>query len=185
MSKYDIADYVVSHVQDPVSRIDGVGNINVFGTQYAMRIWLDPNKLNSFALTPVDVTNALQNQNVQISGGQLGGTPAPASQRLTASITEATLLRTPAEFGSILLKVNPDGSQVRLRDVARIELGAENFNVDNKYNGQPAAGIGVQLAAGANALATAEAVRARHRPSCRSTSRPACASCIRTTRRRS
>lgn len=161
MSKYDIADYVVSHVQDPVSRIDGVGNINVFGTQYAMRIWLDPNKLNAFALTPVDVTTALQNQNVQISGGQLGGTPAPASQRLTASITEATLLRTPAEFGSILLKVNPDGSQVRLSDVARIELGAENFNVDNKYNGQSAAGIAVQLAAGSNALATAEAVRAR------------------------
>jgi multidrug efflux pump len=161
MSKYDIADYVVSHVQDPVSRINGVGNINVFGTQYAMRIWLDPNKLNAFALTPVDVTNALQNQNVQISGGQLGGIPAPASQRLTASISEATLLRTPAEFGSILLKVNPDGSQVRLSDVARIELAAENFNVDNKYNGQSAAGIAVQLAAGSNALATAEAVRAR------------------------
>jgi multidrug efflux pump len=161
MTKYDIADYVVSHVQDPVSRINGVGNINVFGTQYAMRIWLDPNKLNGYSLTPVDVTNALQNQNVQISGGQLGGTPAPASQRLTASITEATLLRTPAEFGRILLKVNPDGSQVRLSDVARIELGAENFNVDNKYNGQAAAGIAVQLAAGANALATAEAVRAR------------------------
>ncbi|HKS54941.1 MAG TPA: efflux RND transporter permease subunit [Steroidobacteraceae bacterium] len=161
MSKYDIADYVVSHVQDPVSRIDGVGNINVFGTQYAMRIWLDPNKLNAFALTPVDVTNALQSQNVQISGGQLGGTPAPSSQRLTASISEATLLRTPAEFGRILLKVNPDGSQVRLSDVARIELGAENFNVDNKYNGQSSAGIAVQLAAGSNALATAEAVRAR------------------------
>jgi multidrug efflux pump len=161
MSKYDIADYVVSHVQDPVSRIDGVGNINVFGTQYAMRIWLDPNKLNAFALTPVDVTNALQSQNVQISGGQLGGTPAPSSQRLTASISESTLLRTPAEFGQVLLKVNPDGSQVRLSDVARIELGAENFNIDDKYNGQAAAGIAVQLAAGSNALATAEAVRAR------------------------
>jgi len=161
LSKYDIADYVVSHVQDPVSRIDGVGNINVFGTQYAMRIWLDPTRLNAYSLTPLDVTNALQNQNVQISGGQLGGTPAPAAQRLTASITEATLLRTPAEFGRILLKVSPDGSQVRLSDVARIELGAENFNVDNKYNGQSAAGIAVQLAAGSNALATAEAVRAR------------------------
>jgi multidrug efflux pump len=161
MSKYDIADYVVSHVQDPVSRIDGVGNINVFGTQYAMRIWLDPNKLNAFALTPVDVTNALQSQNVQISGGQLGGTPAPSSQRLTDSISESTLLRTPAEFGQVLLKVNPDGSQVRLSDVARIELGAENFNIDDKYNGQAAAGIAVQLAAGSNALATAEAVRAR------------------------
>jgi hydrophobe/amphiphile efflux-1 (HAE1) family protein len=161
MTKYDIADYVVSHVQDPVSRISGVGNMNVFGTQYAMRIWLDANKLDAFSLTPVDVANALQSQNVQISGGQLGGAPAPVSQRLTASITEATLLRTPEDFGGILLKVNPDGSQVRVRDVARVELGAENFNVDNKYNGQPAGGIGVQLAAGANALATAEAVRAR------------------------
>jgi len=161
MTKYDIADYVVSHVQDPVSRVDGVGDVSVFGSQYAMRIWLDPNKLNAFALTPLDVTNALQNQNVQISGGELGGAPAPASQRLTASITEATLLRTPEEFGRILLKVNPDGSQVRLSDVARIELGAENFSVDDKYNGQSATGIAVQLAAGANALATAQAVRAR------------------------
>jgi hydrophobe/amphiphile efflux-1 (HAE1) family protein len=161
MTKFDIADYVVSHVQDPVSRLDGVGNINVFGTQYAMRIWLDMNKLNAVALTPVDVTNALQNQNVQISGGQLGGTPAPTTQRLTAAITEATLLRTPEEFGNVLLKVNPDGSQVRLRNVARIGLGPENFNVDNKYNGQAAAGIGFQLATGANALATADAIRAR------------------------
>ena len=161
MTKFDIADYVVSHVQDPVSRLNGVGNISVFGTQYAMRIWLDPNKLNSFALTPVDVTTALLNQNVQVSGGQLGGTPAPATQRLTAAITEATLLRTPEEFGAILLKVNPDGSQVRLRDVARIGLGAENFVVDNKYNGQPAAGIGFQLATGANALTTADSIRAR------------------------
>ena len=161
MTKFDIADYVVSHVQDPVSRVSGVGNVNVLGTQYAMRIWLDANKLNSFALTPVDITTAVQSQNVQISGGQLGGTPAPAGQRLTASITESTLLRTPEEFGRILLKVNPDGSQVLLRDVARIELGPENFNVDSKYNGQAAAGLGIQLATGANELATADAVRAR------------------------
>ena len=161
MTKFDIADYVVSHIQDPVSRLNGVGNINVFGTQYAMRIWLDPNKLESFSLTPVDVTTALQSQNVQISGGQLGGTPAPASQRLMATITEATYLRTPEEFGNVLLKVNPDGSQVRLHDVARVALGAENFNVDNKYNGQPAAAIGFQLATGANALATADSIRAR------------------------
>jgi hydrophobe/amphiphile efflux-1 (HAE1) family protein len=126
-----------------------------------MRIWLDPNKLNSFALTPLDVTAALESQNVQISGGQLGGTPAPAEQRLNAAITEATLLRTPAEFGNILLKVNPDGSQVRLRDVARIELGAENFDIDRKYNGQPAAAMGIQLATNANALATADGIRAR------------------------
>jgi len=161
MSKFDIANYVVSNIQDPVSRVNGVGNMTVFGSQYAMRIWLDPNKLNSFALTPLDVTAALQAQNVQISGGQLGGTPAVRNQQLTAAITEATLLRTPEEFNNILLKVLPDGSQVRLRDVARVALGAESFNVDTQYNGQPASGIGIQLAPGANALDTADAIRAR------------------------
>jgi hydrophobe/amphiphile efflux-1 (HAE1) family protein len=161
MSKFDIANYAVSNIQDPISRINGVGNLNVFGTQYAMRIWLDPSKLNSYALAPLDVTTALQSQNVQISGGQLGGTPAVSNQQLSATITEATLLRTPAQFGNILLKVLPDGSQVRLRDVARINLGAESFNVDTRYDNQPASGIGIQLATGANALATADAVRAR------------------------
>jgi multidrug efflux pump len=161
MSKFDIANYVVSHVQDPLSRIDGVGTFNVFGSQYAMRIWLDPNKLSSFGLAPLDVTAALQGQNVQISGGQLGGTPAVANQQLTATITEATLLRTPDQFGAVLLKALPDGSQVRLRDVARVALGAESFAVDTQYNGQPASGIGIQLATGANALATAKAVRAQ------------------------
>ena len=161
MSKFDIANYVVSNIQDPISRIDGVGNFNIFGTQYAMRIWLDPNKMNSFALTPLDVTTAIQGQNVQISGGQLGGAPAVENQQLNATITEATLLRTPDEFGRIVLKALPDGSQVRLRDVARIALGAENFNVDSQYNGLPASGIGIQLATGANALTTADAVRAR------------------------
>ncbi len=161
MTRYDIADYVVSHVQDPVSRLPGVGNITVFGTQYAMRIWLDANKLNSFSLMPVDVTNALQAQNVQISGGALGGTPAPTSQRLTAAITESTLLSTPAQFGDVLLKVNPDGSQVRIRDVARVELGAENYNIDTHYNGQPAAAIGFQLSTGSNALETSDAIRNR------------------------
>src|ERR1700674_3523315 len=161
MNKFDIANYVVSNIQDPLSRVNGVGNFNVFGSQYAMRIWLDPNKLNSFALTPLDVTAALQAQNVQISGGQLGGTPAVQNQQLNAAITESTLLRTPEQFDNILLKVLPDGSQVRLRDVARVNLGAESFNVDTKYNGQPASGIGIQLATGANALNTANAIRAR------------------------
>jgi multidrug efflux pump len=161
MSRYDIANYIASNLQDPLSRINGVGNVNVFGSQYAMRIWLDTDKLNSFALTPVDVTSAIQNQNVQVAGGQLGGTPAPATQRLTATITEATLLHTPAQFDNILLKVNPDGSQVRLRDVAHVALGSENYFIDSKYNGQPASGIGIQLAPDANALATANAVRAR------------------------
>jgi multidrug efflux pump len=135
MSRYDIANYIVSHLQDPLSRIDGVGNFNVFGTQYAMRIWLDTDKLNSFALTPVDVSTAIQNQNVQVAGGQLGGTPAPATQRLTATITEATLLHTPAEFGNILLKVNADGSEVRIRDVAHIDLGAESYFIDSHFKG--------------------------------------------------
>ena len=126
-----------------------------------MRIWLDLNKLNNYALTPLDVSAALLAQNVQISGGQLGGTPAVANQQLTATITEATLLSTPEQFGAILLKALPDGSQVRLRDVARIGLGAENFIIDNKYNGVPASGMGIQLATGANALDTANAVRAK------------------------
>jgi multidrug efflux pump len=166
MSRYDIANWLVSRLQDPISRLDGVGNFNTFGSQYAMRIWLDSDKLNSYALTPIDVSNAIVAQNVQVAGGQLGGTPAPATQRLTATITEATLLRTPAEFGDILLKVNADGSQVRVRDVARVELGAENYNTDSRYSdsrydGLPASGIGIQLAPGANALATAKAVRAQ------------------------
>src|SRR5437899_9343594 len=103
MSKFDIANYVVSNIQDPVSRINGVGNMNVFGTQYAMRIWLDPTKLNSYALAPLDVTAALQSQNVQISGGQIGGTPAAQGQQLSATITESTMLRTTEDFGNVLL----------------------------------------------------------------------------------
>jgi multidrug efflux pump len=161
MSRYDIANYVVSHVQDPLSRINGVGSFNVFGTQYAMRIWLDTRKMYSYSLTPVDVVDAITQQNVQVAGGQLGGTPAPSTQRLTATITEATLLRTPEEFGAILLKVNEDGSQVRIRDVARVERGAETYFVDSRFGGRPASGIGIQLAPGANALATANAVRAK------------------------
>lgn len=159
MSRYDLANYVASNVQDPISRIDGVGTVTLFGSQYAMRIWLDPNKLTNYSLTPVDVSNAISAQNVQVSAGQLGGTPAVPGQALQATITEATLLRTPEQFGNILLKVNQDGSQVRLKDVARIELGGETYNFDTKYNGQPTAGFGIQLATGANALQTAKLVR--------------------------
>src|SRR3984957_20667867 len=101
MTKFDLANYVASHVQDPISRLNGVGTVNVFGTQYAIRIWLDPNKLNSYGLTPVDVTSAISAQNIQIAGGQLGGTPAEPGQRLNATITESTLLRTPEQFGNI------------------------------------------------------------------------------------
>ncbi|MDR5853734.1 efflux RND transporter permease subunit [Caballeronia sp. LZ062] len=159
MSKYDLANYVASHIQDPVSRLDGVGTVTLFGSQYAMRIWLNADKLNNFGLTPVDVQAALTAQNVQVAGGSLGGTPSVPGQLLQATITEATLLTTPEQFGNVLLKVNQDGSQVRLKDVARIELGGENYNFDTKYSGQPAAGFGIQLATGANALATAKAVR--------------------------
>ena len=161
MSKFDISNYVASNIQDPLSRIPGVGSMNLFGTQYAMRIWLDPVKLTSYALTPLDVNQAIQTQNVQISGGQLGGSPSVPGQMLSATITQATLLRTPEQFGRILLKVLPDGARVRLADVARIALGPENYNVDVRYNGKSASGLGIQLAPGANALATAAAVRAR------------------------
>jgi multidrug efflux pump len=158
MSREDIANYIVSHIQDPVSRISGVGNFNVFGTQYAMRIWLDPNKLNNYGLTPVDVNAALQAQNVQVAGGQLGGTPATGTQQFSATIREATLLSTPQQFENVLLKVLTDGSQVRVRDVARVARGAENYNIDSKYNGRPSSGIGIYLAPGANALDTSREV---------------------------
>ncbi|MBU9664174.1 efflux RND transporter permease BpeB [Burkholderia multivorans] len=161
MNRYDLANYVASHVQDPISRLNGVGTVTLFGSQYAMRVWLDPVKLTNYGLTPIDVTNAISAQNVQVAGGQIGGTPAKPGTLLQATITEATLLRTPGEFGNILLKVNQDGSQVRLKDVAQIGLGAENYNFDTKYNGQPSAALGIQLATNANALATAKAVRAK------------------------
>jgi multidrug efflux pump len=161
MTKFDIANYVASNVQDPLSRLPGVGSMNLFGTQYAMRIWLDPVKLTGFALTPLDVNTAILAQNVQISGGQLGGSPAVAGQALSATISEATLLRTPEQFRRILLKTQPDGSAVRIGDVARVALGPENYNVDVRYSGKSASGLGIQLAPNANALATAEAVRAR------------------------
>jgi hydrophobe/amphiphile efflux-1 (HAE1) family protein len=161
MNKFDIANYVVSHIQDPVSRVNGVGNFNVFGTQYAMRVWLDPHKLNNYGLTPIDVSNALLAQNVQIASGQLGGTPATDSAQFSATITEATLLRTPEAFGNILLKVMTDGSQVRVRDVANISRGSETYFVDSRFNGQAASGMAIQLATGANALQTSAAVKAQ------------------------
>jgi len=160
MTQEDIADYVGATVKDPVSRTAGVGDVQLFGAQYAMRIWMDPNKLNNFQLTPVDVINAIKAQNAQVAAGQLGGTPPVKGQQLNASIIAQTRLTSTEEFGKILLKVNPDGSQVRLRDVAEIELGGENYDVIAKYNGQPASGLGIKLATGANALDTANAVRA-------------------------
>ena len=160
MTQNDISDYVASNIKDPISRTPGVGDTQVFGAQYAMRIWLDPHKLNNYQLTPVDVISALQTQNTQVAAGQLGGTPPVPGQQLNASIIAQTRLTSTEEFGNIMLKVNQDGSQVRLRDVAKIELGGENYEIIARYNGKPASGIGVKLATGANALDTADAVKA-------------------------
>ncbi|EOC0862289.1 multidrug efflux RND transporter permease subunit AcrB [Cronobacter muytjensii] len=159
MTQEDIADYAGANIKDPISRTSGVGDVQLFGSQYAMRIWLDPNKLNNFQLTPVDVISAIKAQNAQVAAGQLGGTPPVKGQQLNASIIAQTRLTSAEEFSKILLKVNPDGSQVRLKDVAKVELGGENYDVIARFNGQPASGLGIKLATGANALDTAEAVR--------------------------
>ncbi|MFC3608325.1 efflux RND transporter permease subunit [Stutzerimonas tarimensis] len=160
LTRADLGDFIVSSVQDPISRTSGVGDFQVFGAPYAMRIWLDPLKLNNYQLTTTDVGNAIRAQNVQVSSGQLGGLPASPGQQLTATIIGKTRLQTPEEFRDILLKVQPDGSQVRLGDVARVELGEQNASIVSEYNGMPAAGIGIRLATGANALDTARAIRA-------------------------
>ena len=161
MDKYDIADYVAANVQDQLSRVNGVGQITLFGSQYAMRIWLDANKLATYGLITSDITGAIQAQNAQIAAGELGGAPAVPGQEINSSIVVQTRLSTPEEFGNILLRVNQDGSQIRLKDVARVELGGENYSFETEYNGQPAAGMAITLASGANALDTANAVRER------------------------
>ncbi|NQF19756.1 efflux RND transporter permease subunit, partial [Enterobacter hormaechei] len=160
MTQEDISDYVGANMKDAISRTSGVGDVQLFGSQYAMRIWMDPNKLNNFQLTPVDVINAIKAQNAQVAAGQLGGTPPVKGQQLNASIIAQTRLTSADEFSKILLKVNQDGSQVRLRDVAKVELGGENYDVVAKFNGKPASGLGIKLATGANALDTATAIRA-------------------------
>ena len=157
----DISDYVASNVKDSISRLNGVGDVQLFGAQYAMRIWLDANLLNKYQLTPVDVINQLKVQNDQIAAGQLGGTPALPNQQLNASIIAQTRLKDPEEFGKVTLRVNSDGSVVHLKDVARIELGGKNYNVVARINGKPASGLGIKLATGANALDTANAIKAK------------------------
>jgi len=157
----DLADYLVANVQDPLTRVTGVGEVQVFGSQYAMRIWLDPDKLNKYRLTPADVRAALQAQNTQVSAGQLGGTPNVPGQGFTASITAQSRLQTVEQFEAILLRSTQDGGEVRLRDVARAEIGQENYGFRAMNNGKPSGGIGIKLAAGANALKTADAVKAK------------------------
>ncbi|WP_415846116.1 efflux RND transporter permease subunit [Stutzerimonas zhaodongensis] len=160
MTRGDLSDYIVSNIQDPISRTAGVGDFQVFGSQYAMRIWLDPAKLNNFSLTPTDVGDAIKAQNVQVSAGQFGGLPAVPGQQLSATIIGKTRLQTPEQFRDILLKVSGDGSQVRLGDVARVELTEQSSAISALYNGKPASAMAIKLATGANALDTAKAVRA-------------------------
>jgi hydrophobe/amphiphile efflux-1 (HAE1) family protein len=168
MERTDISDFLVANVQDPISRTAGVGDYQVFGAQFAMRIWLDPAKLINFGLTPSDVAAAVRAQNVQVSSGEMGGLPAVQGQQLNATIIGPSYLQTVEEFGAILMRVRADGSQVRLRDVARVEIGGENYSITTLLDGKPSSGIGIRLASGANALDTAAAVRAtidRLRPS--------------------
>jgi len=159
MDKNDLTDFMVSTLRDPLSRTDGVGSIRIFGGQFAMRIWLDPHKLNSYQLTPGDVSSAISAQNNQVAVGDLGGTPSVAGQQMSASMIAQTKMSSPEQFANILLRVNSDGSQIRLKDIARVEIGGESYDAVTTFNGQPAAGMAIMLATGANALDTAEAVR--------------------------
>jgi multidrug efflux pump len=156
----DISDYLVSNVQEPTARVAGVGDVQVFGAQHAMRIWLDPYKLASFNLMPGDVITALRAQNAQVAAGEVGVQPAPVGQQLNATVTAQGRLSTPEQFRAIVLKTDPSGAQVRLDQVARVEMGSENYNVVTRLNGHPSAGIAVLLAPGADALKTAELVKA-------------------------
>ena len=154
MDRADIADYLSNNVVDQLSRIQGVGTVQLFGSKYAMRIWLDPNKLNVYSLTPNDIISAVQAQNAQVSIGQLGGVPTVPGQQLNATVTAMGRLQTPDQFRNIVIRSNNRGSILRLGDVARVELGSSDYTISAKYNGQPAAGMGITLATGANALST-------------------------------
>ncbi|GAM09014.1 multidrug efflux pump subunit AcrB [Geobacter sp. OR-1] len=156
-----LTDYMVSNLQDIVSRLEGVGELMIFGTQNAMRIWLNPAKLNNYRMTTNDVISALQAQNVQVSAGQFGGSPAPQGQQLNATINARALLQTPEQFDAIVLRTNIDGSTVKLRDVAESKIGTENYEIQSYYNGKPLGGMAIRLAAGANALETGNRVKAK------------------------
>jgi multidrug efflux pump len=160
MSSVDLGDYVQSTLNDTLKRVEGVGTTQLFGAGYAMRIWLDPDKLVKYALNPGDISTALQAQNTQVSAGQLGGLPQKAGQQLNATVTAKGRLQTVKQFEDLILKSNPDGSLVRLNDVARVELGADTYDTTSKYNGMPTAALAISLATGANAINTAEGVEA-------------------------
>lgn len=161
MDKQDIADYVATNIQEPISRISGVGEVDSYGSQYAMRIWLDPAKLMDYALTTSDVVRAIESQNSQVSVGQVGGVPSVDNQALNATINAQSLLQTPQQFRDITLRVNQDGSAVTLANVAEVELGSERYDFLSRFNGQAASGLGVKLASGANELETDKRVRER------------------------
>ena len=157
----DISDFISSHMKDPLSRVPGVGSTQVFGSEYAMRIWLDPYKLHNFGLQPSDVYAAVQTQNVQVSAGQIGAQPATDKADLNATVTAQSRLQTPEQFRNIILKTASSGAVVRLQDVARVELGAETYSIQSQFNGHPASGVAIMLAPGANALNTVDLVKAR------------------------
>jgi hydrophobe/amphiphile efflux-1 (HAE1) family protein len=158
MDRGDISDYVAANIVDPLSRVAGVGSVQVFGGKYAMRIWLDPGKLNSYQLVPADVIEAIRAQNAQVAVGQLGGTPAIDGQQLNATITAQDRLQTPEQFRNIVLRSGAEGAVLKLGDVARVELGSDNYSVISRYNGNPASGVAVSLATNANALSTADRI---------------------------
>ncbi|HBZ56271.1 MAG TPA: hydrophobe/amphiphile efflux-1 family RND transporter, partial [Syntrophobacteraceae bacterium] len=161
MDEYDLADYAQSSVQQVLARVPGVGEVETFSAQYAMRVWLNPDRLTDYRMTVEDVVRGLQAYNVEVSAGQFGGAPAVEGQRLNASVIVQTLLKTPNEFAAIPLRTNPDGSVVRVRDVGRTELGTERYGSRTLFNGHPASGLAVRQAPGANALDTADAVKAK------------------------
>ncbi len=157
----DVSDYLSSNIQDPLSRVPGVGDINVFGAPHAMRIWLNPQRLAAFSLMPSDVVSAIQAQNTEVAAGEVGGLPSPQGQMLNATVTAQSKLQTPEQFREIVLKTDPSGASVRLGDVSRVELGAENYSSVVRINRHPGAGIAISLAPGADALETADLVKAR------------------------
>lgn len=160
-SNYDVADYLATNIQDMIARVDGVGDVNVFGAPHAMRIWLNPQRLAATRLMPSDVISAITAQNSEVAAGEVGGLPAPQGQMLNATVTAQSRLQTPEEFENIILKTTSDGATVRLKDVARVEIGAENYSSISRLNGHPSTGLMVSLSPGADALQTADRVKAR------------------------
>src|SRR5215212_3708876 len=160
-TNFDVSDWLTTNMQDELSRLPGVGDVNVFGSSYAMRIWLDPHKLASFQLMPSDVITAVSNQNTEVAAGEVGGMPQPQGQMLNATVTAQSRLQTADQFRNIIVKADPSGARVLLGDVARVELGADNYAAMIRANGHPGAGIGINLEPGANALRTADLVKAK------------------------